>query len=182
MRYFELTDDVEVPGRWHLSAVTAPDGSEPSLRTGAVASATPLTTRASRPGRALAFCLTNFAVPVADSRVVSAFARVADGDVQRLAVSIPGHAGFEVLNVLRVVRCLDEARSEFTKWTTRDHRADLAGEYRMVTRLRLDPRAIPPDAHAFRVEGWLIALIVSEPVKEAMEKAGCLGARFSEVT
>ncbi len=34
----------------------------------------------------------------------------------------------------------------------------------------------------FRVEGWLVALIVSEPVKEAMEQIGCFGAKFVEVT
>jgi hypothetical protein len=63
-----------------------------------------------------------------------------------------------VLNALRVIRCLDEERSEFIKWTEGDHRADLAGQYRQVTRLVLDARAIPPDVHLFRGEAWLIAL------------------------
>jgi hypothetical protein len=77
--------------------------------------------------------------------------------------------------------CLDEKRSEFTKWTKNDHRADLAGQYRMVTRLRILTEQVPRDAHFFRVEGWRIALIVSEGVKEAMERVGCLGAKFVEV-
>lgn len=182
MRYFELTDDVHVPNRWHLGEVSSKDGNKPRLRVGMPFPGGGLHTEAFRPGDALPFSLSSFAVPIVGVSLSEAIVRVADGDVQRLPVEIYGSPGFEVLNVLRVVRCLDERRSEFVKWTAQDHRADLAGQYRMVTRLRLDPGAIPADAHAFRVEGWLIALIVSERVKDAMEAVGCLGARFAPVT
>jgi hypothetical protein len=87
-----------------------------------------------------------------------------------------------VLNSLRVVRCLDEGRSEFIKWTEDDHRADLAGQYRQVTKLVLERSAIPVDAHFFRIDGWLVALVVSEVVKDAMERVGCFGAKFIEVS
>ncbi len=86
-----------------------------------------------------------------------------------------------MLNAVRVIRCLDEKRSEFIKWTEHDHRADLAGKYRQVTKLVLIPGAIPPDAHIFRVDGWEVALIVSEVVKVAMESVGCFGAKFTEL-
>jgi hypothetical protein len=77
---------------------------------------------------------------------------------------------------------LDENRSQFTKWTVNDHRPDLAGEYRMVVNLKVVGSAIPSDAHIFRIKGWLVGLIVSDKVKRAMELAGCLGAKFAEVT
>jgi hypothetical protein len=86
------------------------------------------------------------------------------------------------LNSLRVVRCLDEQYSEFLKWTKEDHRADLAGQYRQVTKLALRASAIPADAHFFRIEGWTVALVVSELVKTAMESVGCLGAKFIEIS
>jgi hypothetical protein len=38
--------------------------------------------------------------------------------------------------------------------------------------------AIPPDAHFFRVKDWEVGLIVSEVVKYAMERVGCVGAEF----
>ena len=51
----------------------------------------------------------------------------------------------------------------------------------MVTRLRIDVSRVPRDADIFRVEGWLVALIVSERLKAAMEAVGCRGAKFVEV-
>lgn len=106
----------------------------------------------------------------------------AHGDVELVPLSVAGQTGFEVLNALRIVRCVDEARSEFIKWTKDDHRADLAGQYRQITRLRLDTDAIPEDADLFLIESWRVALIVSDVVKDAMEHAGCLGAKFAAVT
>lgn len=47
---------------------------------------------------------------------------------------------------------------------------------------RAAPNDVPSDAHFFRVEGWVVALIVSEAVKEAMERVGCMGAKFMELT
>jgi len=36
--------------------------------------------------------------------------------------------------------------------------------------------------HLFRVDGWRVALIVSEGLKQIIELVGCRGARFEEVT
>jgi hypothetical protein len=138
--------------------------------------------KVSHAGAALDFCLTSFAVPVARRQLGQAIAPIAGRDLQRLPIEISGCAGFEVLNSVRVIKCLDERLSKFTKWTEKDHRADLAGQYRMVTRLKIDLRLLPTSAHFFRLEGWRIALIVSERVKSAMENAGCLGAKFEDVT
>lgn len=41
---------------------------------------------------------------------------------------------------------------------------------------------IPEDASFFRIDGWIVALIVSERVRAAMEQAGCRGAKFIAVT
>lgn len=182
MRYFDLSDDVMIPTRWHLGDVTTREGDEPRLRAGLPCGSTALHTTVSHAGRELEFCITSFAVPVARSSLATAIEAVGGDDVQRLPLYIPDHDGFEVVNALRVIKCLDESRSEFTKWTANDHRADLAGQYRMVTNLRVLGDAIPDNAHVFRIEGWLVALIVSESVKVTMEKAGCFGAKFVEVT
>jgi hypothetical protein len=52
----------------------------------------------------------------------------------------------------------------------------------MVNDLQLDPKRIPDDGHFFRIDGWPIALVISERVRSAMEKAGCRGAIFVDVT
>lgn len=182
MRFFELKDDVNIVGRWHLGDITTEMGEPPRLRAGIpFAEESCLSAEITHKGNPIEFCLTSFAVPVAAATLAGAVSSVAGADVQRLPLAINGWQGFEVLNVLRVVECLDEQRSEFLKWTERDHRADLAGQYRMVTKLLVDQSGIPAGTHAFRVKGWLVALVVSENVKDAMETAGCKGAKFVPV-
>lgn len=182
MKYFELFDDVSVPNRWHLGVVTLADGTEPRLISGApLDPESDVAIPISRPGRALDFSLTSYAVPVANRSVAVAIASIAGSDLQIVPAEISGHERMVVLNVLRVVKCLDEIESEFIKWTKQDHRADLAGQYRQVTKLVLDLDAIPPDAHIFRIEGWVVGLIVSEQVRHAMERVGCVGAKFIDV-
>jgi hypothetical protein len=181
-RYFELFDDMYIHGRWHLGDVLLPTGEEPLL-----SRATPLGQEGrllvdvSHGGRVLDFTLTAFNVPVASSALASAVAKVAGSDVQCLPAEVAGQSGMVVLNALRVVRCIDDTRSEFIKWTEEDNRPDRMGGYRQVTKLVLLPGSIPADANFFRVKGWLVALVVSEGIKNAMERAGCLGAKFYEL-
>jgi hypothetical protein len=106
---------------------------------------------------------------------------VAGSSLQCIPAIIPGGADMVVVNALNVIRCLDENRSEFVKWTLADHRADLAGHYRQISTLVLNEAEIPVATHVFRIHGSLVELVVSERVKVAMEAVGCLGARFIEV-
>ncbi|MEQ1737160.1 MAG: DUF1629 domain-containing protein [Rhodoglobus sp.] len=182
-RYFRLCDQVDaVPKRWHLDWARLADGTEPSLSRGIFFDSRerpviPVT----HAGLVLDFCLTSFAVPVATEALADAVSTVAGADVQCVPVEISGQQGMVVLNSLRVVRCIDEQHSEFIKWTAQDHRADLAGQYRSITRLVLDARAIPADARFFRLDGSFVELVVTEDVKDAMERVGCFGAKFIEL-
>ncbi len=183
MKYFRLFDDVHVPARWHLGEVLDATGSALNLLDGTLLpSDVGAQVEVHHTGIELNFCLTSFAVPVARTELARVIEQVANGDVQRLSLDIPTHEGFDVLNSTRIIECLDEARSEFTKWTDKDHRADLAGQYRMVTKLKIHTAQVPPACHFFRIKGWPIALIVSENVKTAMERSDCLGAKFEDVT
>lgn len=183
MRYYKLSDDVRIANRWHLGEVTTGSGVEPRLCRGTkYVVDSGLTAEVHEPGIELEFCLTSFAVPIVRSSLGATIQRLASEDVERLPVWIAGHVGFEVLNCLRVIRCLDEERSIFMKWTASDHRSDLAGQYRMVTKLHINGSMIPANHQIFRIEGWQIALIVSESMKVTMESVGCFGATFTEVT
>jgi hypothetical protein len=183
MKYFELYDVVEIPERWHLGDVLSEDGTEPDLSCGIpYLQQEALRSSMTYGEKALDFCLTSFAVPIGTRRVADAIGKIAGADLQSIPVDIRGAYGMMVLNATRVVRCLDETKSEFIKWTAQDHRSDLAGQYRQVTRLVIDPNRVPPAAHFFRIEGWLVALVVSEAVKSALLEAGCLGAKFVQLT
>ena len=183
MKYYRLLDDVHIKDRWHLGEVTSRvDGSTLDLRLGVrMDSQIILESQITHAGQALDFCLTSFATPVARKGLAHALAAVSHDDLQLLPVNIGTDKSFEIINVVRVISCLDEKRSEFVKWSKADHRSDLAGQYRMVTDLKVDPAQIPRNVNICRITGWLIAIVVSDTAKAAMENAGCVGAKFQEV-
>jgi hypothetical protein len=183
MQYFRLTDDIEMPPRWHLGHIFDGERLRDDFREGRRLSDTDaLSAEISHNGRSLDSCLTSFAVPIAVKALGEAIARCAGSDLQRLPVHILPGLTYEVLNATRCIPCLDEQRSEFMKWLPGDHRSDLVGQFRMVSRLVLDPARLPADANFFRVAGWEVALVISERVKDAMESEGCFGAKFRSVT
>jgi coenzyme F420-reducing hydrogenase beta subunit len=49
-----------------------------------------------------------------------------------------------------------------------------------VDRLRIDKTRVG-DAQVFRPEGWNVVLIVSERIKDALERMGATGTKFEEV-
>ncbi|MFO0755164.1 MAG: hypothetical protein U0359_01630 [Byssovorax sp.] len=181
-RFFGLIDGLYVPDRWHLGKVLAEDGAEPLFDDGAPCERSLLLAKVTHPGRALDFCVSAFNAPIARDSLAAAIVAVAGADLQSIPVLVGKESGFRVLNAVRVVRCIDEDRSEFGRWTEKDNRPDKLGKYRGVPKLRLDPRLIPEDAHFFRLKDWEVVLVVSEQVKATMERAGCVGAKFQEVT
>jgi hypothetical protein len=175
-------DDMNISERWHLGVVLTDDGVEPLFDDGIRCEPRPLFAEVTRPGRPLDFTVSAFNTPIARASLANAISTAAGSDVQCLPAAIEKQVGFCVVNAIRVVRCIDEDRSRFGKWTEQDGRPDKVGKYRGVPHLRVDPRMIPEDAHFFRLKDWEVVLIVSEPVKDAMERAGCQGAKFQEVT
>jgi hypothetical protein len=180
--FYRLLDDVQIPGRWHLGETRSPDGDEKWLDGGEPCEEDEVVVEVTHPGVVLDFSLTSFNAPIATRALALAIASIGGADIQLVRASIAGQVGFDLLNAVRVVSCLDERQSEFIKWKAGDHRSDLIGQYRQVTRLVLDPTRIPPGAHIFRVDGWRVALIVSEKLRSEMERVGCRGARFQPVS
>jgi hypothetical protein len=142
-----------------------------------------LSVSVSQPGKALDFSLTSFGVPVTKTKLAQAITTIAGNDLQVVPLNIENHGtGFVLVQCTSVIACLDEVRSEWLKWTKADHRADLAGQYRMVSRLHVKTTSIPKGVQFFRIDGWSVALVVSETVRRVMEVTGCVGAKFEEVT
>jgi hypothetical protein len=56
----------------------------------------------------------------------------------------------------------------------------MVGQYASVRDLRID-RAKVGDAKVLRPEGWDVTLVVSEDIKDALERIGATGAKFEEV-
>ena len=189
MRYFELFDDVYIPGRWELGDPTDENDREVTnpwmFRKGEpVRVEGRLKVPLSRPGKPLDFAMTGVGVtPVVHARVAALLAKLAPGDVQLFPVTVGSESEpYLLVNVTRTVRCIDdEASEEVRYWRPEDGRPDKVGKYRAVSGMRIDPTKVG-DAKVFRTWGWSIALIVSEDIKEALERAGVTGVKFTEVT
>ena len=186
--YFDLFDDVDIPGRWHLDDPVDPRGQE--IPTWQFVRGEPAHVDARLriplyvPGRPLDFSLlASTTLPVVHSRVAAVFAELAPGDVQLIPVDVDGQSEpYVLLNITRVVKCIDdEASDEVRHWEPGDDRPDKTGQYRSVRGLRIDPSRVG-DARVFRTWGWSPALILSGEVKQALERMGATGAKFEAVT
>lgn len=185
-RYFKLMDDRRSRDRWHLGAPLDEQGQELDpwqfdegrvLELGCVPRF-PLEV----PGRPLDFCWAAFSILVATERLVRLFERLHVSEVQFIPACVETHPEpCFILNPLRIIRCIDDARCEEVRYfKPEDGQPEKVGEYRVVAGMRIDPTKAG-DARLFRPWGWTVALIVSEDVKDALEGEGLTGTRFVEV-
>jgi hypothetical protein len=185
-RHYELEDDMRIPGRWHLRHPVDEHGQQ--IDPWQFDEGRRLEPQGSirfpvRPdGVTLDFTLDSFSIPVVHGRVVQLLERLGVQEVQFLPVQVEGHAGpYFILNALRVIRCIDEARcAEVRHWEPEHGEPDKVGQYRYVRGLRIDPTKVE-GARIFRPWGWTLTLIISEDLKEALEREGLTGTRFVEV-
>jgi hypothetical protein len=184
--YFELYSNMRIPGRWVLKSPVDEHGEEVDpwqfTESRVLEIQSKLWLPVSHPGRELDFSLTGLGVVVVHGRVVSLFERLGIRDVQFFPAQVEGHGGpYFILNTLRLIRCIDDARCEEVRyWKPENGQPEKVGEYRVVAGMRIDPTKVG-DARIFRPWGWPVALIVSEDLKQAMEAEGITGTRFVEV-
>jgi hypothetical protein len=202
--YFTLDDDVYLEGRWFLNGLYDAAGTHldsrdftygrpmnvgPPLQVSLwndekiIAIVPPLRVSRRRDGYPLDFTYADGDMPVVTTSVGNILASFAEADIQRFPVQIDQIRGdFEIINVVSLVDCIDVKRSEI-QWFAEgnDVRPDLAGTPEMITKLIIDPNRVSNECHVFRVEGWDIAVIVSDLVKNAIEDAGVSGIRFRQV-
>ncbi|WP_398577278.1 imm11 family protein [Stigmatella hybrida] len=186
-RYFDLSDDVHIAGRWYLGTPTDAAGQEHGswlfTRGGLAQVKGPLRVSLYRPGKALDFSLADAgAIPIVHARVASLLREFAPEDVQLFPIEVEDQPDpFFLVNVTRLVKCIDDRASEEVEyWMPEDGRPEKTGKYRAVAGMRIDPSKVG-DAKVFRTWGWTIALIVSEEIKEALERIGATGTKFKQV-
>ncbi|NTX38708.1 hypothetical protein HUA78_30100 [Myxococcus sp. CA033] len=187
-RFFKLTDDVYISGRWELGHPLDHEGrklDDPwQFRIGQRAQSDE---RIKIPikisGKPLDYSHAAFSIPVVHARVASLFTEVAPDDVQLIPVEIDSQSAQHfILNATRLVKCIDDAACEEVRyWTLEDGMPEKVGTYSSVSGMRIDT-AKAEGAKVFRTWGWTVALIVSEEIKEALERAGLTGAKFTDVT
>lgn len=186
-RYFDLADDLYLPGRWELGHPLDQDGhplEDPwQFRLGGPTRFEGLVRiPVKRPGTPLDFSHAAFSIPIVHVRVASLLAEMAPNDVELIPVRIDGHPEqFCILNATRLIPCIDDhASGEVRYWRPEDGRPEKTGQYRAVYRMRIEPSKVG-DAKVFRTWGWTVALLVSEELKAALERMGATGVKFKEV-
>lgn len=183
--YFKLADDVELLGRWWLAEPFDALGKEinaDSFTVGRVVEViAPIEISLQYEGAPLDFTFGAFEMPVVNSRTLNLLNKLSPSTFESFSASIKGHgANYAVVNFLESRKCLDESRSEFIKWKGDDHRADKTGQYRQVTKLRINPEQAAA-CEIFRLWGWDSAIIVSERIKREFQRENITGVRFLAV-
>jgi hypothetical protein len=187
-KYFELTEDMSSPDRWLLRDPIDEHGKE--VRTRQFMSGEPtrfdgrLRVPVYHPGTSLDFTRVDTgAIPVVTEKVARVLTELVPGDVQLFPVEVDSRPEpYFLVNVTHLVKCIDdEASEEVRYWRPEDGRPEKVGQYRAVHGMRIDASKVV-GAKVFRPWGWRVALIVSEDVKEALERTGATGLYFREVT
>jgi hypothetical protein len=185
-RYFELRSNMRIPGRWVLKSPVDEHGQEVDpwqFSEGRVLSLqSRLLLPTSLPGRELDFSLTGLGVVVVHGRFVRLLERLGIQEVQFIPARVEAHPEpYFILNPLRIIRCIDDARCEEVRyWKPEDGQPEKVGEYRVVAGMRIDPTKVG-DARLFRPWGWTVALVISEELQQALEQEGLTGTKFIEV-
>lgn len=145
-KYFDLMDDMEIPGRWLLGEPRSGDVEvDPRLfvRSGKPVQAPEgMVIPLLLPGNPLDWSLGESFMPVASEKAASILRELAPGDVQLVPVRVEGtERPFFIVNAWKVVACLDERRSiDVRKWGPEIHDAFIAAG---VTGPYFDP--VTPD-------------------------------------
>lgn len=184
-RFFDLSDDVYVPHRWHLDTPVNSKGHPVHdwdfTRGTPVHMGERLRVPVEIAGRPLDFTEAGLGIPVVHIKLASMLAERARDDVQLVPADIEGQPDqYVVLVATRLIRCIDEKASRILLWTPEDGAPHKVGKYRDVRDMRID-KAKVGGAKVFRPEGWEVALIISEEIKSALEHLSATGTRFTEV-
>ncbi len=184
-RFFKLADDVYIPHRWHLAMPRDSQGLK--VDDAQFTSGVPvhIQERLSIPvesvGKPLDFTEAGISIPVVHVRVATMFAELAPEDVQLLPVDVEGQPDqYLLLVATRLIDCIDEKASRFDRWTPAEGVLHNLRRYSIMYELRID-KAKVGSAKVFRPEGWTVVLIVSEEIKDALDRVGATGTRFVEV-
>jgi hypothetical protein len=190
MKYYRLLDELSKPtGRWFLKSINAVEENKISIwkflspAKVILPDKEKLTIGIREEGRPLDFTFADFEALIVNEKV--AFL-LPDHECQLIPIevdSIKDKHSYFVLVILNSVDCLDEDRSVFDKYLDDDPiRPDLAGDYKGIYKLLIDPNRITSDNTIFRLGKADNIIIINEMLKKQFERYSITGVKFKEVT
>lgn len=178
-----MIDDLHFPGRWNLQGINFKSEGDVWLYRKAGKIEAPqedLEISIIDEGIPLDITMAEFEILIGNEKVVDI---LDETQVQKIPISINGIKGksYFILVVRNEVDCVDREKSEFTLWEENNPiRPDLAGKYRMVSKIKVDPLKMAGN-DILRIKDFNVAAIVSERLKKCFEAEGISGVGFEEV-
>lgn len=187
MRYFQVNEDMDRVDAWMLGDLLDAGGRE-VLRWQCsegkrVDWSGTLSVQVTREGIPLDLNFNTFNTMIVSEQAKRLIERWAPDAVQFLPVDVArASQRYFIANIVSLVDCLDEDLSYVERWENGNPvRPDLAGQISLVIDLHIDVKRAEGH-HLFRIKGDDISTIVSEELKEALDKAGLSGFKYEDVT
>lgn len=183
-RYYRLYHELEIPGKWYLGDIVTPERKEilPVTFTQGLPIA-PMPELVIVPnviGKPVDFTFQTFQVPVVSVVLAQVVEDHAPSALQRIPVTIaPDQTGFEILNVIRTLDCLDYENSSIEKFDELDP-LEQQGKIKIVSDLHI-VRECAEGNHLFRLGEWKQPIIISETLKLALQENHFTGMAFIPV-
>lgn len=185
MKFYRLTEDMTILNKWYLSEINDVSyieqwgfTTEPLFE---ISSA--LDIHIAEPGERNDYTENlTYNVPILSNKAKSIFSKydVSFSPINVYDLSDEKIGEYYAMGV-PIIECVNELESEFVKYQINDPiRPDKAGFYKRFYNLVLSENKIK-NMDIFRIEKYTIYLIVSERVKEDIEKAKLKGVCFEEV-
>ena len=182
MTFFRLLDNINYPQRWYLGDIIPDSDNWKFTYANQVDEAllsNDLKVEIYKKGNSMDYTTTEaYVVPIVSASLKQALDFIED--VQFIPVQIEGQL-YYIMVVCSVIDCVDESKSEFDKYTENDPvRPDKAGDYKSFYKMKIDEKKAGLK-DIFRLDGYDIAIIVSEKVKNKIENINPLTAKFNAV-
>ena len=184
-KFFRVVDSFAPSDRWFLGAPQLADGTtvDPRLFTEGRSYAQEQDFLISvKKGKApLDFTLASFDMPVTKVHIAESMKAKAPNDVQLIPAQIMGTTGsYRIINVLTMLKAINEELSEITRWTATDGLKHRIGDYAGIGRLVLQADKITGEA-IFRLKDWELPFIVRDDVKTLLQDLNTSGIDFEEI-
>jgi uncharacterized protein DUF1629 len=185
-QYFEMTFELAIEGKWYLAHVVGEDGKE--ILGGKFwkgiyfESSQRITVIPNVFGRPVDYTQTAFGVPIVSSVLADVVQSFGPETIQRIpAVVDVFKTGYEILNILTVLECVDLERTIVERYTEHHGSPSKVGQIHTLMNIALVPERVEGH-HIFRLAELKLIIIVSEKLKVALEEHGFTGLKFIPVS
>jgi hypothetical protein len=187
MDYYELTDDIYFPNRWYLKEVIEVEDNWLFIygkKLNKKDLPNKLTIRLYQDGDPMDYTIVeSYGIPVISQRIKEQLDDLME--IQFLPVNIENKEvslKYYIMVVTNTINCVNEELSLFGKFKENDPvRPDLAGHYSWFSKLIIDPTKTN-HSDIFRLEMAVTDLIVSQRVKDVLNKINATGIKLTKVT